>query len=238
MITNLAPREVAYYYVDIPSNQPSWKVKLQNTAGDGSVYIRKGLIPTTGYNYTGPGYSAATDIAWLKRVGDENYILMPDHPQTLLGAGRYYLMVASEGINPSAGRIGTGTSGMVLHSVGNAPVTDLGTLPLAGSVEQADGFEGGENKLYTFTVPTGVLALEMASESVGSPKMAVTKRRAVADDPEPMGQCDLRDERLRQCHLQQLLAHHDLQSRAGNLQATHRGSQRPATGSRQLYPEH
>ena len=63
---------------------------------------------------------------------------------------------------------------MVLHSLGNAPVTDLGTLPLAGSVEQADGFEGGENKLYTFTVPTGVLALEMRLlNRVGSPKMAV-----------------------------------------------------------------
>ena len=102
VITNLAPRDVAYYYVDIPSNQPSWKVKLQNTTGDGSVFIRKGLIPATGYNYTGPGYSAATDIAWLKRVGDENYILMPDHPQTSLGAGRYYLMVVSEGVSPSA----------------------------------------------------------------------------------------------------------------------------------------
>ena len=63
---------------------------------------------------------------------------------------------------------------MVLSQCGNAPVNDLGTLPLAGTVEQADSFEGGENKLYTFTVPTGVLALELRLlNSVGSPKMAV-----------------------------------------------------------------
>ncbi len=172
--TNLAPRDVAYFAVDIPSNQPSWKVWLECTSGEAALLIRKDWVPTygnTSYAYSPPFDGYTVD---LRHSGDERYILTSKSGSSTIPAGRYYLLAVSQGQNPSAPRIGAGISGLVLHSLSNAPVTGLGALPLAGSLEQAGSYAGGDNNVYTFTVPVGVLALEARLlDRVGSPKMAI-----------------------------------------------------------------
>ncbi|MCX6879063.1 MAG: hypothetical protein NTW21_35430, partial [Verrucomicrobia bacterium] len=180
-ITNLAPRDVAYFYVDVPANQPSWKLRLENTSGETTLYVRKDRVCTLGNYYASHASSAAsiydypaTTTARLGRTGDESYILTPEGGENTLRAGRYYIMVLSLGLNPTSEQVGSGTSGAVLRSMGNAPVTNLGTLPLAGPLELADGYAGGENKLYNFVVPAGVLALEVRLlNRVGAPTMAL-----------------------------------------------------------------
>ncbi len=172
--TNLAPRDVAYFAVDIPSNQPSWKIWLECTSGEAALLLRKEWVPT--YGNTDFAYSSPFDpyTVDLRRGGDEHYILTPKAGTNTIPAGRYYLLAVSQGQNPSGLKVGYGASGMVLHSLGNAPVTGLGTLPLAGSVERADSYAGGDNNLYTFTVPANVLALELRLlDRVGDPKMAM-----------------------------------------------------------------
>ncbi|MCX6879064.1 MAG: putative Ig domain-containing protein [Verrucomicrobia bacterium] len=181
VITNLAPREVAYFYVDVPANQPSWKLRLENTSGETSLYVRKDRVYTMRNYYASHASSAAsiydypaTTTALLGRTGDESYILTPEGGESTLRAGRYYIMVLSLGLNPTSEQVGSGTSSAVLRSMGNAPVTNLGTLPLAGPLELADGYAGGENKLYNFAVPAGVLALEVRLlNRVGAPTMAL-----------------------------------------------------------------
>ena len=44
-ITNLAPREAAYFKVHIDANTTRWEVTLQTTTGEMALLVRKGTVP-------------------------------------------------------------------------------------------------------------------------------------------------------------------------------------------------
>src|SRR5207248_2166756 len=103
----------------------------------------------------------------LQKAGDEYYLLMPNYNQSNLTAGIYYLAVASEGVNPNGGRIGTGGAAYTLSSTTPLVVTDLGTVDGSGATDliHSDSNEGGEIKAFSFTVPPDTLNLEVYLEN-------------------------------------------------------------------------
>ena len=113
----------------------------------------------------------------LAKQGGEYWLQLPDAGQTKLTPGRYYLMVVSEGRNlPDPGTIGSSAVSYRLKHLGEAPVGDLGTLPVAGEAAMAGAYDSGEVKLHRFTVPEGTLALEVRLEDrTGNPWLAVAK---------------------------------------------------------------
>lgn len=168
----LVPREAAYYSVVVPSNTPSWKVKLTADSGDSVLLALRGTIPAC---------FAADDASQnnsggqrMSRAGNEHYVLLPVDGQTSVPAGTYYLAVGSEGMNlTNAARIGVGTSTFTVTSQGTLPVTSLGVIGAVPSTTPA-GLEGGEVAAYQFTVPPGALAIEARLDNrAGNPGMAL-----------------------------------------------------------------
>jgi len=189
IISNLPAREVAYYKVEIPADVPSWSVQLENTLGESSLYIRHGYVPTWGQE--GEGFYSPADaleeelseVTRLQKTGDEYFTLLPDEGTNSIPAGAYYLMVVSEGENPSGTDIGSNSCSAVLHSLGNASVTDLGTLPLDGEVSDTNSYAAGVSGLYQFTVPDGVAGLEVRLEDrTGNPVMNLLEGTLFSDD--------------------------------------------------------
>ena len=165
--TNLPAREAAYYRLQIPTNTPSWKLRLAVTNGEAMLLIQKDYLP----NVIG-GSGASTSIGGgrkMQKLGDEQYLLLPDSTVlTNIPAGTYYLAVISEGMNPnlSTGYIGTNGCGYVLTSYGVATTNQLGNLTSSGpDIGMADTLLGGEIKFYQFTVSPGVLAMEVRLNS-------------------------------------------------------------------------
>lgn len=175
MSASLAPRSVAYYAVDVPENSASWKVKLENLVGESSLYIRRGHVPTMdqdGRGYYSPRLASDEEDAELREIdqvvrldkeGDEYYILLPEEDELTIPAGRYYLMVVSEGVDPDrqALSIGEGESQFVLTSLGEAPVKNMGLMPVEGVVTADVSAAAGESVLLQFEVPDDVLGLEL-----------------------------------------------------------------------------
>jgi large repetitive protein len=174
----LAAREAAYYHVVIPPGTPSWKVKLTAVSGDSMMVVQKDVLP----------HSAAGQFSWwsdgsalglnggkrVQKAGNEHYLSLPPDGETELRPGTYFLAVISEGVNPSSPRIGTGSSSYILETFGAAPVTSLGTISATYSSHAAT-LEGGELKLYQFSVPPGTLSVEALIENrVGNPSLAAT----------------------------------------------------------------
>src|SRR6185369_17517859 len=134
----LAVREATYYRVTIPSNTPSWKVKLSAESGEVMLLAQKGALPNVAAGRgqgqwwgLSLGGTVATGFHGGKRMekaGNEHYVMLPEEGQTNLPAGDYYLAVASEGVNPGGNNIGSGTSDYVIESQGSLPVMDLGTV--------------------------------------------------------------------------------------------------------------
>lgn len=170
IVSNLAAREVQYFTVDVPEGAASWAVKLENTVGESSLYIRKGFVPTTGQKTAG-FYSPAKavgDVTHLQKNGDEYFVFMPESTNNLIPAGTYYLMVVSQGQNPTSTRIGVGTSSAVLRSMGEAAVMNLGALPQTGEIVFSNQYAAGASVLCQFTVPEGVRGMELRmQESTG-----------------------------------------------------------------------
>ncbi len=176
----LEARDVAFYAVDIPSNTPSHKLRLELPEGhEAQLYIRKDFLPNSRASsevWSDPSDSLGNrQQTRLRRDGGEFFVHLPRAGEDSIRAGRYYVMVVSEGQNPaSSSRIGTGSVDFTLQSMGVAPVHDLGLLPIMGETEIDDAYEGGEVKLYRFTVPEDVLAVEVQLENrVGAPRLAL-----------------------------------------------------------------
>ncbi|MCK5803206.1 MAG: PPC domain-containing protein, partial [Lentisphaeria bacterium] len=173
-VTALPARGVEYFKVTIPPNTPSWRVQLDNTSGESQLYIREARVPTWQVNSsptTSPGLNFST-MTRLQTSGDEHFTLLPESGQTAIPAGDYYLMVVSEGQSPSGSTIGTGTASATLRSHGTASYTNIGTLVNPGETTQAGSYGKGEIRRYQFTVPPGVLAMEIRlDDRVGSPEM-------------------------------------------------------------------
>ena len=172
-VTNpLAVREAAYYSVNIPSNTPSWKVKLRAAAGESMLIALKDVLPSVA---SGGGVTGGSDAGLeMQKLGDEHFLLLPANNTSNLLAGTYYLTVVSEGMNTTNNsRIGTGASTYELTSQGVLPVAALGSLS-GPDLTLAGSLEGGEAAAYRFDVPPGTLAMEVRLENkTGTPAMAL-----------------------------------------------------------------
>jgi large repetitive protein len=173
---NLPAREAVYYRVSIPSNTPSWKLKLTPTSGEVMLVVMTNRVPNvdTGHVPTGGKF--------MQKAGNEHYILLPPSGQTNIAAGIYYIAVISEGLNPAnSTRVGSGGSSYVLTSVGASPVTDLGTVSLTDTIS-SETLEGGESRIYKFLIPTNVLAVELRLQNrVGNPVLSLSSGPAQPD---------------------------------------------------------
>lgn len=164
-VNNLPVRQAAYFTLTVPASTPSWKLKL--TAGTGEARL---LVHTN--NNSLPSF---TDYGFVvQKAGDELFTLLPQSGQTSLPAGEYSLAVVSQGVNPDLynGRLGTGGFTGTISSQGALPVVDLGTV---SDVELArpDTLEGGEVRMYQFTVSAGTSAFVAAFDTqAGGPTMA------------------------------------------------------------------
>ncbi|MBC8097544.1 MAG: PPC domain-containing protein, partial [Akkermansiaceae bacterium] len=164
-VTNpfLAARDAAYYRVLVPSNAPSWKIRLAAISGECLLTGLRGALPNVDTSLpSGAGFAGGKG---LQKLGNEHYLVVPVAGQTNITAGTNYLAVISEGLNPgSAGRIGPGSCSFVLQSVGNAPVTDLGYVT-SEDILQPELLEGGESKLYRFSVLPGTYGVNVRLEN-------------------------------------------------------------------------
>jgi hypothetical protein len=169
-ISNLAPREAAYFRVQVPTNCPGWKVKLSSSTGDAMLVVLSNHVP----NVDSGRLSGAFNGKFMQKAGNEHYLLLPLVGQSNLFAGTYYLAAISEGVNPaSATRIGSGASSFTVTSVGTVPVANLGLIG-STDVVVTNSLEGGESWMYQFSVPPTAAAVEMRLESrVGHPVMVV-----------------------------------------------------------------
>lgn len=177
-ISNLAPREAAYFRVQVPSNCPSWKIKLAPSVGEAMLIVLSNHVP----NIDSGRLSGALNGKFMQKAGNEHYLLLPLVGQTNIIPGTYYLAAISEGVNPaSATRIGSGNSTFTVTSVGNAPVNNLGTIGLT-DVVITNTLEGGESQTYQFTIPQNASAIEMRLENrVGNPVMVVLTNTTLPD---------------------------------------------------------
>jgi len=178
MRSGLAAREAAYYRVLIPSNTPSWQVKLTAISGEALLLILKDHVP----NVDCGRFFAATGGKFMQKAGNEHYVLLPNASQTNLTPGAYFLAVVGEGLNPASSlRVGGDSSSYILTSVGTASVNNFGTLGQADLLEQ-DALEGGECRFYQFSVLTNTAALELRLEDrVGIPIMTLLTNGGLPD---------------------------------------------------------
>ncbi len=169
----LPAREVAYYSINVPSNAPSWKLRL-SVSNEAMLALQRGALP----NVVCGGYAPTTLNGGraLQKLGDEEYLLLPMSGQTNVVGGTYYLAVISEGQNPGGNRYGSNTCGFTLTSFGVATTNQMGTLDVSGAADlvQAGSLEGGAVNFHQFTVPPGALAIEVHLENrVANPRMTM-----------------------------------------------------------------
>ncbi len=182
----LAPREVAWYSVEVPSGAPSWQVKLDaSQGGEALLVLRKGRLP----NMAADDYRNHVDGngRLMSKSGNEHYLLLPDEGQSGLVGGTYFLGVVSAGVGPIGGIIGTGLSRFTLNSVGPAPVAALGTVPAIGGRLARDlSLEGGQTALFQFEVPPAVQWAEVRLASrLGAAALALRPGEAMPDPSVP-----------------------------------------------------
>lgn len=177
-ISNLAPRDAAYFRVQVPTNTPGWKMKLAPSVGEAMLVVLSNRVP----NVDSGRISGPVNGKFMQKAGNEHYLILPLVGQTNIIGGTYYLAAISEGVNPaSATRIGSGSSTFTVTSVGNVPVNNLGTVSLTDIVI-TNALEGGESQTYQFTVPTNAAAIEMRLENrVGNPVMVVLPNASLID---------------------------------------------------------
>ena len=200
-MSNLVPREAAYFKVTIPPNTPSWEITLDSTQGEMMLAVRRGTVPDCELfdhnlqyfqgvypqNET-PQYDPGDREVPLQKDGAERYVLLPRDGQDYLIAGDYYIGGDGEGQNPvDSNHTGTGTSSGTLTSRGALGVADLGIASLAG-LSQPVTLASGQVKSFQFTVPPGTASLELRLDNrVGNPWMSLVGGNRIVR-PEGMSQ--------------------------------------------------
>lgn len=157
-VSGLAAREGAYYQVNIPAGNPGWKVKLTPTAGEAMLLARQDFVPdySTG---THPYY----DGRRMQKMTNEHFIAAASNDPADLGPGTWFLQVVGEGQNPEYDQVGTNTTSFTLTSLGNPVPVSLGIINPPGGADLVvtNALEGGEGRLYTFSVPAGTTSFEV-----------------------------------------------------------------------------
>lgn len=171
--TGLAPHRVAWHRVVVPTNSPSWNMRLGLDAGDCFLVARKDGLP----NY-GATFASLTNITGclVRKLGDEHFLLLPNQPDTNLTAGAYYVGVVSEGQSPSGSRAGSNTSSFTFTSQGPLALANLGAVdPLGQTALIAQATQaGGEILGYQFTVLPNTPVIEVRlTNRVSNPLMSL-----------------------------------------------------------------
>lgn len=177
-VSNLAPREVAYFRVQVPPNTPSWKLKLSTTSGEAMLVVLSNRVP----NIDSGRLSGVLNGKFMQKAGNEHYLVLPFPGQTSLIPGTYYLAAIGEGLNPAAAnRVGSGVSSFTLASMGTVSAINLGTVS-GTDIVVSNSLEGGESAIYQFAVPLPMAAVEMRLENrVGNPVMVANTNIAYPD---------------------------------------------------------
>jgi large repetitive protein len=176
----LPAREAAYFRVVVPSNSPSWKVKMTGDSGEAMMIGLRGNVPNIDMN-TATG--TLPNGKGMQKAGNEHYVLLPVSGQTNLPSSTNYFAVISEGVNPAAAtRIGSGSSSITFESEGAVPVNSLGVVTSEDLV-QPDLLQAGEVKAYQFLVPSGTLGLKVRLENREGNPMFVLRYGDKIPDP-------------------------------------------------------
>lgn len=184
-IPNLAPREAAYFQVTVPTNRENWKLRLVADSGDSLLAVQKGYLPNIETGGSSPLYHYGGRK--LQKAGNEEYLLLAMANQSNVVADTYYLAVVSEGQGPTSSRSGTGVSSATLNTFGTLMPTNLGTLT-GPDLTSAGALAGGEAQTYRFTVPAGVLAMEVWLEpTAGYPRMCLRPDSLIASPLDSYG---------------------------------------------------
>lgn len=158
-VTNsLPPREAAYYRVILPTNAPSWKVRLTTTAGESMMVVSSNTLPNVDSEKR------------VQKTGKEHYVLMPLSGAMRIVSTTNVIAVVGEGAGiTAANRIGSGTSSFVLDSLGAMPEPSLGVLSEVDLLASA-ALEGGESTAYHFDTHPDTLGFWLFLENkVGNP---------------------------------------------------------------------
>lgn len=187
-VSNLPPREAAYFRVVVPTNSPGWKLRLTPTVGEAMLLVLSNSLP----NVDSGRVVNIRSGKLLQKAGNEHHLLLPFAGDTNIYGGTYYLAVVGEGVNPAAStRVGTDSSTVTLTSVGDVPVTSLGTVTLSDILRNED-LEGGESRLYQFVVASNTPAIELRLENrIGNPVMVLLTNTALPDPGGLSSQKDL-----------------------------------------------
>jgi hypothetical protein len=159
----LAAREAKYYRVDIPEQVSSWKVRLSLTSGEAMMLITTNWIPSI----------ESTPV--MQKLDQEHYLLLPTSRNQYIPKGSYYIAVVSEGITPASIRhIGAGDSTFVLETLGEMPITPLGTLAPGSDLTITGSAAGGETVAFSYkTSPTSLGAWVSLEDTSGKPMLAM-----------------------------------------------------------------
>ncbi len=177
-ITDLAPRDVAYYRVIVPEGSESWGLELTpNNSGEAMLAVHRATLP-----HMAPGYqndaTASGGGARRQKPGSELFYSYPRHGETTIPAGAYYIAVASEGVDPySTSYIGTGSIDATLTSKGVLPFADNGGEDLVTPINpvrfEDQSLAYGAEKRYRVRVPEGIRSVRVYLEqTVGGPHLA------------------------------------------------------------------
>jgi hypothetical protein len=168
---SLLGREAAYFSVVVPTNTPSWKMRLTTVSGESMMAVQRGFLPNILANGL-PAYSL-NGGRLLQKDGNEQYVMLPPSGQSNIVSGTYYVLVGSQGVNPSYQYLGSNSSSFVLSSLGVQGVTNLGTVG-GPDLLSTNNLQGGENAFYQFTIPNGSSAVEVRLDNVtGGPFMTL-----------------------------------------------------------------
>src|SRR5439155_7786370 len=87
IVSNLAPRETAYFRVQVPTNSPGWKIKLTPAVGEAMLLVLSNHVP----NVDSGRLSSPLNGKLLQKAGNEHYLVLPLPGQPNIIAGTYYL---------------------------------------------------------------------------------------------------------------------------------------------------
>ena len=173
--TGLRAREAAYYCVVVPTNTPSWKLRLAPTIGDAALLVQKDFLPNVGA-YSGYSSFYRQGGKKMQKAGNEHYLELPlGTGVSYVPAGTYYIAVVSEGVNsvPANNWIGSGATSFALRSFGSLVTTNLGVAGGADLI-RTNTLEGAEIKVYRFSIPPNTAAVEVRLDNrAGNPHMTL-----------------------------------------------------------------
>jgi hypothetical protein len=162
-ITQLAPRETAYFRVDVPVDAKSWEAEVVPTGtGELNLTTRRGNLPNQD---AGSGTSDDGSAGGVRRsrVGGELLYKYPGYQLSTINGGKYYLAVASEGTDAfQSSYIGTGPIDAVIRSKGEIEVAPAQDLTVGTPVAWTNqSLVAGQQRSHRFTVAPGTKSMEI-----------------------------------------------------------------------------